>query len=41
MDVASSSIAGGVDYMFTGFLDLLPLDPPFVQLAEEGTDMAT
>ncbi|KAH7212180.1 hypothetical protein DER44DRAFT_808006 [Fusarium oxysporum] len=41
MDVASSSIAGGVDYMFTGFLDLLPLDPSFVQLAEEGTDMAT
>ncbi|EMT67082.1 hypothetical protein FOC4_h10017129, partial [Fusarium odoratissimum] len=41
MDVASSSIAGGVDCMFTGFLDLLPLDPSFVQLAEEGTDMAT
>ncbi|KAJ0157445.1 putative 30S ribosomal protein S17-like protein [Fusarium oxysporum f. sp. albedinis] len=41
MDVASSSIAGGVDCMFTGFLDLLPLDRSFVQLAEEGTDMVT
>ncbi|KAG7417750.1 hypothetical protein Forpe1208_v004430 [Fusarium oxysporum f. sp. rapae] len=41
MDFATSSISSGAEYLFTGFLDLLPLDPSFVLMAEDGTDMAT
>ncbi|KAI1035380.1 hypothetical protein LB504_005758 [Fusarium proliferatum] len=33
-------ISGSADYIFSGFLDLLPLDPSFVFMVEDGTDMA-
>lgn len=40
MDSTTSPISGSADYMFWGFLDLLPLDPSFVLMVEDGTDMA-
>ncbi|KAF5571367.1 C6 zinc finger domain-containing protein [Fusarium phyllophilum] len=39
MDMPTSSISGGEDYMFSSFLDLLPLDPSFVLMVEDETDM--
>ncbi|KAF5249481.1 hypothetical protein FANTH_5174 [Fusarium anthophilum] len=40
MDSATSFVSSGGDYMSSGFLDLLPLDPSFLLMAEDGTDMA-
>ncbi|QGI63682.1 hypothetical protein CEK26_007633 [Fusarium fujikuroi] len=40
MDSTTSPISGSADYMFSGFLGLLPLDPSFVLMVEDGTGMA-
>jgi hypothetical protein len=40
MESATSPISGSADYTLSGFLDLLPLDPSFVLMAEDGTAMA-
>ncbi|KAF5674446.1 C6 zinc finger domain-containing protein [Fusarium circinatum] len=39
MDSATSFVSSGGDYMSSGFLDLLPLDPSFLLMAEDGTNM--
>ncbi|CVK86442.1 uncharacterized protein FMAN_06286 [Fusarium mangiferae] len=40
LDFSPIPISGSADYIFSGFLDLLPLDPSFVFMVEDGTDMA-
>ncbi|KAF5653865.1 C6 zinc finger domain protein [Fusarium sp. NRRL 25303] len=40
LDFSPIPISGSADYMFSGFLNLLPLDPSFVLMVEDGTGLA-